>query len=273
MWAHCQSQAQVGQYGDPGWIPVGDRLLAESHEAVVSTFMIGKCHLLNRRPSKADKVFAQLADEYSKHSLGHPFAGRDAGHCEWPKGQGQAGRTLDGYCIQDPKNQGDRILSRFVGTQPGHSFFSGERISKRGRSRPITTKPLARPCRARGMQCGGFPALSGFETKAQRLEKLEGDGLISFVEMALPDGSEDKKDKARTRDLLERIASISSRLTGTSRSLPPTSGWGRFWVWMTRFSGVWRLGTREEKDRSSPCDLWALQRSGERQAGHCRILP
>ena len=69
MWAHCQVKIRlVNTAVRDGFQSVID-YWPESHEAVVSSFMIAKCHLLNGEPGKADKAFAQLADDFPKHSL------------------------------------------------------------------------------------------------------------------------------------------------------------------------------------------------------------
>ena len=133
MWAHCQVKLRlVNTAIRDGFQSVID-YWPESHEAVVSTFMIGKCHLLNGEPSKADKVFAQLADEYSKHSLATLSRVEMLGIASARKDKDRQVELWTDIAYKTPKTKETASYRAFVGTQFGHSFFSGERISKRGR--------------------------------------------------------------------------------------------------------------------------------------------
>ena len=182
-------------------------------KAVVSTFMIGKCHLLNGEPSKADKVFAQLADEYSKHSLATLSRVEMLGIASARKDKDRQVELWTDIAYKTPKTK-ETASYRASSARSLATHFFQENEFQKGVEALETYYDKTRPERVHAVHDVCNAVVSRLfrvsETKA-RAEKL-GDGLISFVEMALPDGSEDKKDKARTRDLLERIASIHKSL-------------------------------------------------------------
>ena len=75
MWAHCQVELRlVNTAVRDGFKSVID-YWPDSHEAVVSSFMIGRC-----------QGFCPACGGLSQAFPGHPFPGRDAGHCNCPKG-------------------------------------------------------------------------------------------------------------------------------------------------------------------------------------------
>ena len=213
MWAHCQVKLRlVNTAIRDGFQSVID-YWPESHEAVVSTFMIGKCHLLNGEPSKADKVFAQLADEYSKHSLATLSRVEMLGIASARKDKDRQVELWTDIAYKTPKTK-ETASYRSSSARSLATHFFQENEFQKGVEALESYYDKTRPERVHAVHevCNAVVSrlFRVSETKA-RAEKL-GDGLISFVEMALPDGSEDKKDKARTRDLLERIASIHKSL-------------------------------------------------------------
>lgn len=213
MWAHCQVKLRlVNTAIRDGFQSVID-YWPESHEAVVSTFMIGKCHLLNGEPSKADKVFAQLADEYSKHSLATLSRVEMLGIASGRKDKDRQVELWTDIAYKTPKTK-ETASYRASSARSLATHFFQENEFQKGVEALETYYDNTRPEHVHAVHevCNAVVSrlFRVSETKA-RAEKL-GDGLISFVEMALPDGSEDKKDKAWTRDLLERIASIHKSL-------------------------------------------------------------
>lgn len=213
MWAHCQVKLRlVNTAIRDGFQSVID-YWPESHEAVVSTFMIGKCHLLNGEPSKADKVFAQLADEYSKHSLATLSRVEMLGIASGRKDKDRQVELWTDIAYKTPKTK-ETVSYRASSARSLATHFFQENEFQKGVEALETYYDNTRPELVHAVHDVCNAVVSRLfrvsETKA-RAEKL-GDGLISFVEMALPDGSEDKKDMARTRDLLERIASIHKSL-------------------------------------------------------------
>ena len=133
MWGHCQVKLRlVNTAVRDGFQSVID-YWPDSHEAVVSSFMIGKCHLLNGEPSKADKVFAQLADDFPKHSLATLSRVEMLGIASARKDKDRQVELWTDIAYKTPKTKRPHLtdLLRPVAWPP---FFSGERISKRGRS-------------------------------------------------------------------------------------------------------------------------------------------
>ena len=69
MWSHCQIKLRlVNTAVREGFKSVID-YWPESNEAILSTFMIGNCHLLQGEPKKAEKVFESVVIDYPKHYL------------------------------------------------------------------------------------------------------------------------------------------------------------------------------------------------------------
>jgi hypothetical protein len=69
MWSHCQIKLRlVNTAVREGFKSVID-YWPESNEAILSTFMIGNCHLLQGEPKKAEKVFESVVIDYPEHYL------------------------------------------------------------------------------------------------------------------------------------------------------------------------------------------------------------
>ncbi len=213
MWAHCQVKLRlVNTAVRDGFKSVID-YWPESHEAVVATFMIAKCHLLNGEPGKADKAFGQLADDFPKHSLATLSRVEMLGIATTRRDKERQVELWTDIAYKTPKTK-ETASYRSSSARSLADHFFGENEFQKGVEALETYYDKNRHDHVHAVHdvCNSvvsrlFPSS---ETKA-RAEKL-GDGLISFVEQALPNDSQDKKDKARTRDLLERITSVHKSL-------------------------------------------------------------
>ena len=164
------------------WFPVHDREVSSAQQ----------------RASKADKVFAQLADEYSKHSLATLSRVEMLGIASGRKDKDRQIELWTDIAYKTPKTKETASYRASSARSLATHFFQENEFQKGvealetyyDKTRPECVHAVHDVCNA------VVSRLFRFETKA-RAEKL-GDGLISFVEMALPDGSEDK-GKARTR--------------------------------------------------------------------------
>jgi tetratricopeptide (TPR) repeat protein len=213
MWAHCQVKLRlVNTAVRDGFKSVID-YWPDSHEAVVSWFMIGKCHLLNGEPSKADKVFAQLAEDFPKHSLATLSRVEMLGIATARKDQERRVELWTDIAYKTPKTK-ETASHRASAARSLSAHFFQENEFQKAVEAIDTYYDKNRPDHVHAVHDVGNSVVSllfrSSETKA-RAEKL-GDGLISFVEQALPDDSKDEKNKARTRDLLERITSVYKSL-------------------------------------------------------------
>ena len=213
MWAHCQVKLRlVNTAVRDGFKSVID-YWPESHEAVVSTFMIAKCHLLNGEPGKAGKAFAQLADDFPKHSLATLSRVEMLGIATTRKDKERQVELWTDIAYKTPKTK-ETASYRSSSARSLADHFFGENEFQKGVEALETYYDKNRADHVHAIHdvCNSVVSriFRSSETKA-RAEKL-GDGLISFVEQALPNDSQDKKDKARTRDLLERITSVHKSL-------------------------------------------------------------
>ena len=213
MWAHCQVKLRlVNTAVRDGFQSVID-YWPESHEAVVSTFMIAKCHLLNGEPGKADKAFAQLADDFPKHSLATLSRVEMLGIATTRKDKERQVELWTDIAYKTPKTK-ETASYRSSSARSLADHFFGENEFQKGVEALETYYDKNRHDHVHAVHdvCNSVVSrlFRSSETKA-RAEKL-GDGLISFVEQALPNDSQEKKDKDRTRDLLERITSVHKSL-------------------------------------------------------------
>ena len=213
MWAHCQVKLRlVNTAVRDGFKSVVD-YWPDSHEAVVASFMIGKCHLLNGEPSKADKVFAQLAEDFPKHSLATLSQVEMLGIASARKDLGRQVELWSDIAYDTPKTRETASHRSSAARSLATHFFQEDQFQK-GVEALGTYYDQNRPEYLHAVHdvCNSVVSklFRSSETKS-RAEKL-GDGLISFVEKALPLDSKEKKDQARTRDLLERIADIQKSL-------------------------------------------------------------
>ena len=213
MWAHCQVKLRlVNTAVRDGFKSVID-YWPDSHEAVVSSFMIGKCHLLNGEPSKADKVFAQLAEDFPKHSLATLSRVEMLGIATTRKDKDRQVELWTDIAYKTPKTKETASHRASAARSLAAHFFQENEFQKAvealdtyyDKNRPDHLHAVHDVCNSVVSRLFRSP-----ETKT-RAEKL-GDGLISFVEQALPNDSQEKKDKDRTRDLLERITSVYKSL-------------------------------------------------------------
>ena len=216
MWAHCQIKLRlVNTAVRDGFKSVID-YWPDSHEAVVSSFMIGKCHLLNGEPSKADRAFAQLVDDFPKHSLAVFSRAEMLGIATARKDKERQVELWTDIAYKTSKGFVDRkiVLYRSSAARSLAAHFFQENEFQKGVEALETYYDKNRPEHVHAVHdvCNSVVSLlfRSSETKA-RAEKL-GDGLISFVEQALPNDTKDEKNKARTRDLLERITSVYKSL-------------------------------------------------------------
>jgi len=216
MWAHCQVKLRlVNTAVRDGFKSVID-YWPDSHEAVVSSFMIGKCHLLNGEPAKADKAFAQLVEDFPKHSLAVFSRAEMLAIATDRKDQERQVELWTDIAYKTPKGFVDRkiVSYRSSAARSLATHFFQENEFQKGVEALETYYDKNSPGHVDAVHdvCNAVVSrlFRSSETKS-RAEKL-GDGLISFVEQALPENSQEKKDKNRTRDLLERIASIHKSL-------------------------------------------------------------
>jgi len=213
MWAHCQVKLRlVNTAVRDGFQSVID-YWPESHEAVVSTFMIAKCHLLNGEPGKADKAFAQLTEDFPKHSLATLSRVEMLGIATTRKDKERQVELWTEIAYKTPKTK-DTASYRSSSARSLADHFFLENEFQKGVEALETYYDKNRHDHVHAVHdvCNSVVSrlFRSSETKA-RAEKL-GDGLISFVEQSLPNDSKDKKDKGRTRDLLERITSVHKSL-------------------------------------------------------------
>ena len=213
MWAHCQVKLRlVNTAVKDGFKSVMD-YWPDSNEAVVSSFMIAKCHLLNGEPAKADKVFAGLAEDFPKHSLATLSRVEMLGIAGQRKDEKRKIELWTDLAYKTPKTK-ETASHRSSASRSLAAHYFAQNEFQKGVEALETYYDKARPDHVHAVHdvCNSVVSrlFRSSETKA-RAEKL-GDGLISFVEQALPDGSQDKKDQARNRDLLERITGIHKSL-------------------------------------------------------------
>ena len=164
MWAHCQVKLRlVNTAIRDGFQSVID-YWPESHEAVVSTLMIGKCHLLNGEPSKADKIFAQVADEYSKHSLATLSRVEMLGIASARKDKDRQVELWTDIAYKTPKTKETASYRASSARSLATHFFQENEFQKGSRRlRPITTTPApsaSMPCTRYAMRW--FPGSFGF---------------------------------------------------------------------------------------------------------------
>ena len=213
MWAHCQVKLRlVNTAVRDGFKSVID-YWPDSHEAVVSSFMIGKCHLLNGEPAKADRAFAQLAEDFPKHSLATLSRVEMLAIATARKDKDRQVELWIDIAYKAPKTK-ETAPHRASAARNLATHFFQENEFQKGVEALETYYDKNRHDHVHAVHdvCNSVVSrlFRSSETKS-RAEKL-GDGLISFVEQSLPNDSQDKKDKDRTRDLLERITSVHKSL-------------------------------------------------------------
>ena len=209
MWAHCQVQLRlVNTAIREGFQSVID-YWPESHEATVAHFMIGKCHLFNGEPRKAEKVFQEI---YSKDPKAH-YATKT---CEWMLDIAIARKDMEkqvelwiNLVFKTPKN---KRTPDYAGQLAKHHFREGE--FAKGVEAIKSCHETENDKFIESVFGNGNGVTSEFfksDASKPKAEKL-GDEVISFLEERLPTDLSDKKAQERAQELLGWVTGIHMTL-------------------------------------------------------------
>ena len=205
MWAHCQVKLRlVNTAIREGFQSVID-YWPESHEAITSHFMIGKCHLLNGEPRKAEKVFQQVYADHPKDI----FATKA---CEEMLGIASARKNLERQVelwtllvYKTPKN---KQTPGYAGQLAKHHFREAEFTKGVEVIKSCHEKEQGKFIESvHGNGAAVTGAFFRSDATKPRAEKL-GDEVISFLEERIPIDLSGKKAQERAGDLLGRMTSM-----------------------------------------------------------------
>ena len=213
MWSHCQVKLRlVNTAVREGFKSVID-YWPESSEAILSTFMIGNCHLLQGEPQKAEKVFESLVIDFPKHYLATLARVELLGIAATRKDEERQVELWTAIAFKTVKIKetathrlmASRSLAmyRFVegefpkGVEALETYFEKDNAG------------LLRYTHEIGASAAG--KLFRVDATKARAAKLAGE-VISFLEERLPADVSTDKSKAQARDVLGRIASVHKTL-------------------------------------------------------------
>lgn len=213
MWSHCQVKLRlVNTAVKDGFRSVID-YWPDSHEAALSTFMIGKCHLLSGEPKKADKVFEQLVEEQPKHHLAVLARTEMLGIAATAKDEERMVKLWTDVAYKTPKTRETASERSSAARNLASRLFRDDEFDEAvealatyyDKDKPDFAHPVHDIAGSVAGQLFRSP-----ETKV-RGAKLA-DAVIAFVEERMPVDPTAEKNKSLARDLLERIGSVHKSL-------------------------------------------------------------
>ena len=213
MWSHCQVKLRlVNTAVKDGFRSVID-YWPDSREAVLSTFMIGKCHLLSGEPKKADKIFALLVEEQPKHHLASLARAEMLGIAATAKDEERMVKLWTDIAYKTPKTKETASQRSSAARNLASLLFRDDEFDEAVEALATYYDKDKADFAHCVHEIGGSVAGQLFrspETKA-RGAKL-GDVVIAFVEERMPADTATEKNKSFARDLLERIGSVHKSL-------------------------------------------------------------
>mgnify|MGYP001162275753 FL=1 len=209
MWSHCQVKLRlVNTAVREGFKSVID-YWPESNEAILSTFMIGNCHLLQGEPKKAEKVFDSVVIDYPKHYLATLAQVELLGIAATRKDEERQVELWTSIAFRTAKTKATATHRSMASRSLAMYYFREGEFPQGVEALSVYFEKDNGGFVRYTHEIGASAVGQLFRTDATkaRATKLAGQ-VISFLEERLPADVSRDKSKAQARDVLGRIASI-----------------------------------------------------------------
>ena len=218
MWAHCQIHLRlVNTAIRDGFQSVVD-YWPDSHEAIVSSFMIGSCQRLTGEVSKAQKTFRRVITDNPDHHVVMLAQGQLLELAAIRKDIDEQVKLWTEIAFKSKKTSANRSFRSSAARSLGSHYFRQPDFDKAvmalktyyGKSEHGMVQQV------HGLGGSGISALNGSLATRAKAEKLA-ERVISYVEEHLPVDLTEKGAKDRLREYLNRIAGTHAGLDRDKR--------------------------------------------------------
>ena len=218
MWAHCQIHIRlVNTAIRDGFQSVVD-YWPDSHEAIVSSFMIGRCQRLTGEVSKAQKTFRRVITDNPEHHVVMLAQGQLLELAAIRNDIDEQVKLWTEIAFKSKKTSANRSFRSSAARSLGSHYFRQPDFDKAvmalktyyGKSEHGMVQQV------HGLGGSGISALHGSLATRAKAEKLAKQ-VLSFVEHHLPIDLTEEGARDRLRDYLNRIAGTHAGLDRDKR--------------------------------------------------------